>query len=111
MYQNYLLLLLFVFTILVITKPLGIYIFKVYNNEKTWLDWFARPLECVYIKFIGGNTKQEQTAKEYFKSLISFSVVSLLLVLFVLIYQNSLPFNPEHITILLSLLTQFIIKS
>ncbi|MEY8766125.1 MULTISPECIES: potassium-transporting ATPase subunit KdpA [Francisella] len=97
MSYNFILFVVFIFTLVIITKPLGTYIFKVFNNERTWLDWFAKPFQRVYLLILGESSKKEQSAKSYFFSLLSFSVMAFIFVFMVLLLQGLLPFNPQEI--------------
>lgn len=97
MSYNFILFVVFIFTLVIITKPLGTYIFKVFNNEKTWLDWFAKPFQRVYLLILGESSKKEQSAKSYFFSLLSFSIMAFIFVFVVLLLQGLLPFNPQEI--------------
>jgi len=97
MYQNLLIFVAFIACVVLITKPLGLYIFKVYKGNRTWMDWFAKPLEFVFIKSIGVNTRKEQTAREYLISLLAFSFCAFALTYLVLALQAYLPLNPEKI--------------
>lgn len=73
---NFSLFIVFIFTLVIVTKVLGGYIFKVFNNKKTIIDWYAVPLENIYAKSIGTSLKKEQSAKAYFMSIVMFSVMS-----------------------------------
>ncbi|QEO57807.1 potassium-transporting ATPase subunit KdpA [Francisella marina] len=97
MSYNFILFVVFIFTLVIITKPLGTYIFKVFNNERTWLDWFAKPFQRVYLLILGESSKKEQSAKSYFFSLLSFSIMAFIFVFVVLLLQGLLPFNPQEI--------------
>lgn len=97
MSYNFILFVVFIFTLVIITKPLGAYIFKVFNNEKTWFDWFAKPFQRVYLLILGESSKKEQSAKSYFFSLLSFSIMAFIFVFVVLLLQGLLPFNPQEI--------------
>ncbi|MBK2109749.1 potassium-transporting ATPase subunit KdpA [Francisella tularensis] len=97
MISNFILFALFIVTIALITKPLGSYIFRVFNNERTYLDWLAKPFQRVYLLVLGESSKKEQTAKAYFFSLVSFSVMAFIFVLVILILQGILPLNPQEI--------------
>ena len=97
MIVNFTLYIIFILTIVVVTKVLGGYIFNVFNNKKTIVDWFALPLEYIYSRSIGVNMKKEQTSKTYFMSILLFSVMSFVFVMLVLMLQGVLPLNPQHI--------------
>lgn len=97
MYHNIWLFVIFIGVVILITKPLGMYIYNVYHGRKTYLDWFALPLERVYSKLMGADLKKEQSAKAYLFSLLVFSLFALLFVFVILMLQALLPLNPEHI--------------
>ena len=94
---NFILYVLFIATLVIITKVLGGYMFKVFNDKKTIFDWFAIPLESIYAKSLGINIKKEQSAKSYFMSILLFSFISFIFVIGVLMLQGLLPFNPADI--------------
>lgn len=97
MYLNFIIFAIFIVIIALLTKPLGNYIFKVFNNEKTHLDWFARSFQRLYLLFLGESLRKEQTAKAYFFSLLSFSIMAFIFVFLILVLQGILPFNPKEI--------------
>ncbi|API87632.1 potassium-transporting ATPase subunit KdpA [Francisella uliginis] len=97
MYLNFIIFAIFIVIIALLTKPLGNYIFKVFNNEKTNLDWFARPFQRLYLLFLGESSRKEQTARAYFFSLLSFSIMAFIFVFLILVLQGVLPLNPQEI--------------
>ncbi|WP_150466371.1 potassium-transporting ATPase subunit KdpA [Francisella sp. SYW-9] len=97
MYLNFIIFVIFIVIIALLTKPLGNYIFKVFNNERTNLDWFARPFQRLYLLFLGESSRKEQTAKAYFFSLLSFSIMAFIFVFLILVLQGILPLNPQEI--------------
>ena len=87
----------FILLVLLLAKPLGIYISKVFKNEKVFLSKIIRPVEKFIYKVLKMNEKEEMNGKEYTISLISFSILSLLFVLFLQMVQYLLPLNPEKL--------------
>ncbi|RGX05915.1 potassium-transporting ATPase subunit KdpA [Paraclostridium sordellii] len=87
----------FILLVLLLAKPLGIYISKVFKNEKVFLSKIIRPVEKFIYKVLKVNEKEEMNGKEYTISLISFSILSLLFVLFLQMVQYLLPLNPEKL--------------
>lgn len=87
----------FILLVLLLAKPLGIYISKVFKNEKVFLSKSIRPVEKFIYKVLKVNEKEEMNGKEYTISLISFSILSLLFVLFLQMVQYLLPLNPEKL--------------
>ncbi len=78
--------------LLLITKPLGIYVFKVYDGSMGWL----RPLERVLYRVGGVDAEEEQHWTRYAASMLIFSAASMLLTYAVLRLQQLLPLNPQH---------------
>jgi potassium-transporting ATPase potassium-binding subunit len=60
-------------------RPIGIYLARVLEGERTWLDPLFRPIEKLIYKLGGVNASQEMSWREYAFALLGFSAVSLLL--------------------------------
>lgn len=84
--------LLFSAAVLVITKPLGIYVLRVYDGSCMWL----RPLEQWLYRLGGVDPADDQHWTRYAASLLLFSAASMLLTYLVLRLQGVLPLNPQH---------------
>lgn len=98
MINEWIQLILFVGALILITKPLGIYLTKVLDVDgKTWLDKVLKPLEKVTYKLLGVDPKKEQSWKGYAVSMLIFSVISLLFTYIILRIQQWLPLNPQHL--------------
>jgi K+-transporting ATPase ATPase A chain len=78
--------------LLLVTKPLGIYMLKVYDGSLTWL----RPVERVLYRLAGVDPDEDQHWTAYAASMLVFSIVSMLLTYIVLRVQHLLPLNPQH---------------
>lgn len=90
-------LVLFVAVLLLLTKPMGIYLFKVLEpGEKTILPRVFGRVEIFLYKIIGIAKDREQNWKEYGLALGLFSIIGLFLTYFILRFQNHLPLNPQH---------------
>ncbi|MBS0632324.1 MAG: potassium-transporting ATPase subunit KdpA [Verrucomicrobia bacterium] len=90
-------LVLYVAALLLITKPLGLYLVQVLDPQgRTWLDRFVRPFERLTYRVCGIDPAREQGWLGYTVSLLVFSVVGLLLTYVVLRFQDHLPLNPQH---------------
>jgi K+-transporting ATPase ATPase A chain len=85
----------FFLAILALTKPLGAFMARVFEGERTWLHPVLRPLERSMYKLCGIKEEQEQRWTGYAASLLMFSVVSLLLTYLIQRIQGLLPFNPQ----------------
>jgi K+-transporting ATPase ATPase A chain len=87
---------LFVGLLLVLTKPLGVYLTSVLDaGGKTFLDPVISPCEQLLYRLFGIKNTAEQSWKHYVISLFMFSLVSLLFTYAVLRLQNVLPLNPQ----------------
>jgi len=89
----------FLAAVLLVTKPLGAFIARVFNRERTWLDVFMRPMERIVYRLTGVDESHEMEWKEYALALILFSGVSMVL-LYTLerVQQWSwLPWNPQKL--------------
>ncbi|MDB6020903.1 MAG: Potassium-transporting ATPase potassium-binding subunit, partial [Pedosphaera sp.] len=87
---------LYVGALLLITKPLGLYLVQVLDAEgKTWLDWLVRPFERVTYRVLGVDPKQEHDWKRYTNAMLIFSLVRMLFTYAILRFQHLLPMNPQ----------------
>jgi len=82
----------FSIALLLVTKPLGIYVFKVYDGSMGWL----RPLERVLYRAGGVDPDEDQHWTRYAASMLIFSAASMLLTYAVLRLQHLLPLNPQQ---------------
>ncbi len=85
----------FFLAVLALTKPLGGFMARVFEGERTWLHAVLRPLERLIYRLCGIQEDQEQRWTGYAASLLMFSVVSLLLTYLIQRIQGLLPFNPQ----------------
>jgi len=83
--------------ILIVTKPLGIFMARVFNREKTFLDPVLRPFERLIYKLTGVNEEHEMRWTEYAVAMLLFSGVSMLVLYLLQRLQGVLPFNPQHL--------------
>jgi potassium-transporting ATPase potassium-binding subunit len=85
--------------VLVITKPLGGFMARVFGRERTWLDPVMRPVERVLYKLTGVDESHEMDWKEYALALLLFSGVSMILIYVLQRVQQWtwLPWNPQKL--------------
>ncbi len=76
--------------LLLVTKPVGLYILKVYDGSWMWL----RPIERVLYRLAGVDPEEDQHWTRYAASMLFFSAVAMLLTYVVLRLQHLLPLNP-----------------
>src|SRR6266478_1051016 len=87
---------LFFGLILVCTKPLGAFMAKVFEGQRTFLHPVFRWLEVLTYKVAGVKENVEQRWTQYTASLLSFSIFGFLLVYLIQRAQAYLPFNPQN---------------
>ncbi|MGA8012002.1 MAG: potassium-transporting ATPase subunit KdpA [Candidatus Acidiferrales bacterium] len=88
--------LVFFLIVLAITKPIGTFMYRVFEGERTFLHPILRPLERL-IYFVGGvREDEEQSWVRYSASMISLSIFSFLFVYLIQRLQGHLPLNPMH---------------
>ncbi len=88
--------LLFLVLIFLITKPLGIFMTRVFNREKTFLDPVLRPVEKLLYHVTGVDESHEMRWTEYGISMLLFSGVTMLVLYLFERFQPLLPWNPQH---------------
>src|SRR6185503_2154593 len=87
----------FLALILLVTKPLGIFITHVFNREHTFLDPVAGPVERLIYRLTRVDANREMRWTEYAVAMLLFSVVSMLVLYALQRLQSFLPFNPQHL--------------
>ncbi len=88
---------LFLTIILAITKPIGVFLAKVFSGEKTLLDPLCRPIERLTYRLCGVEESHEMNWKEYGVAMLLFSAASMLLLYFIERAQHWLPLNPQKL--------------
>ena len=87
----------FVLVLFAITKPIGAFMARVFNGEKTFLDPVLRPIERLIYRVTGVDEKHEMRWTEYAVAVLLFSGVSLLLLYLIQRVQGWLPLNPQKL--------------
>src|SRR5207302_2508977 len=87
--------LFYLLVILLLTKPIGVFMTRVFNREKTFLDALLRPVEKLVHRLTGVDEQREMRWTEYTISMLLFSGVSMVLLYLIERTQRWLPFNPQ----------------
>ncbi|HEY6252440.1 MAG TPA: potassium-transporting ATPase subunit KdpA [Candidatus Angelobacter sp.] len=82
--------------ILLLTKPIGIFMTRVFSRERTWLDPVMRPVEKLLYKITRVDENHEMRWTEYAIAMLLFSLVSMLVLYLLERTQQWLPLNPQH---------------
>ena len=89
----------FLLAVLAVTKPLGVFMARVFNRDKTLLDFALRPLERLIYRVSGVNEDHEMRWTEYCLAMLLFSGVSMLLLYLIERTQQwiGFGFNPQKL--------------
>jgi potassium-transporting ATPase potassium-binding subunit len=82
--------------ILALTKPVGMFMYRVFEGQPTFLHPILRPLERAIYWLGGVREDEEQSWVRYSASMISLSIFSVLFVYLLQRLQGHLPLNPMH---------------
>jgi K+-transporting ATPase ATPase A chain len=88
---------LYLAIIFAVTKPLGVFMARVFSRERTFLDPIARPLERLLYRLTGVDESHEMRWTEYAVAMLMFSGVSMLVLYLIERVQQFLPFNPQKL--------------
>ena len=89
--NGWLQILLFLGLVLAVTRPLGRFMTRVFNRERTLLDPVLRPVERLIYRVTGVDETREMRWTEYGAAMLLFSAVSMLLLYAILRLQQWLP--------------------
>jgi len=86
---------LFLILLLAITRPLGLYMARVFAGERTWLGVVLSPVERVIYRLSGVDPSAEQHWRAYAAALLLFNLAGMLLLYGLQRLQGFLPLNPQ----------------
>ncbi len=87
--------LLFLALLFAVTKPIGIFLARVFSGERTFMDPVMRPIERLLYRVTGVDEEHEMRWTEYAVSMLLFSGVSMLVLYLIQRVQQFLPLNPQ----------------
>jgi len=96
--NGWLQILVFFVVILAVTKPLGVFMARLFSGERTFLHPVLRPVERLLYRLTGVDETREMRWTEYAIAIVLFSVVSMLLTYLIQRLQDVLPFNPQGLS-------------
>lgn len=88
----------YLLVIFLITKPVGVFMTRVFNREKTFLDPLLRPIEKIIYRLSGIDESREMRWTEYTIAMLLFSGVSMAVLYLIERTQKWLPFNPQKLS-------------
>jgi K+-transporting ATPase ATPase A chain len=83
--------------LLATVRPVGIYLARVFEGERTWLDPVLRPIERLIYKLCAVNSENEMNWREYAYAMLGFAAAGMLLTYGIERLQALLPWNPQHL--------------
>lgn len=86
--------LIFIATVL-LAIPLGKYIGKIYNGDKTVLDFVFNPIDKLFFKLSGIRADKEMNWKQHLVALLTINLLWFLFSMFILMNMSWLPLNPD----------------
>ncbi|MDS7595006.1 potassium-transporting ATPase subunit KdpA [Agrobacterium tumefaciens] len=81
--------------VLVTVKPLGLYMAKVFDGDRTFLSPLFTPVERGFYMLAGVSAKKEQNWLGYTLSMLAFSIAGFVVLYAILRLQAFLPLNPQ----------------
>ncbi|MFN3836233.1 MAG: potassium-transporting ATPase subunit KdpA [Brevundimonas sp.] len=75
--------------------PIGVYMSRVWNGERTWLDPVLKPVEGVFYRVAGVDPQKSQGWLGYAGALLAFNLAGFLILYAILRLQGVLPINPQ----------------
>jgi len=88
---------LYLFVLLLLVKPLGSYMARVYSGERTFLSPVVRPVERLIYRITGSSAQEEMDWKTYAVAVLLFNLVGFLLLYGLQRLQYALPLNPQDL--------------
>ena len=92
--QGWLQILFYIFVLVLLVKPLGLFMAKVYQDERTFLTPIVGPLERFVYRLAGIRPDDEMDWKVYAIAVLLFSVVGFVFLYILQRLQGFLPLNP-----------------
>src|SRR5215470_11064325 len=87
---------LFSLVVIALAKPLGLYMTKVFNGERTWLSPVLRPVERLFYALCGVRENDDQHWLAYAFGMLLFNAAAFFSLYAMLRLQAYLPLNPQH---------------
>jgi K+-transporting ATPase ATPase A chain len=88
---------IFIVIVLALVKPLGTYLFRVYESPTPPLASSLGRVERLMNRLTGVDATREQTWKEYTLAVLAFSLFGLVVTYLIQRLQAYLPLNPQHL--------------
>jgi K+-transporting ATPase ATPase A chain len=96
--NGWLQIIVFIAAVLLLAKPMGSYMTRVFERRRTFLDPVLLPCERVLYRVTGVDPEREMRWTEYTAAMLIFSAATLLLTYLIERLQHFLPLNPQHLS-------------
>jgi K+-transporting ATPase ATPase A chain len=96
-FNGWLQIIVFTAIIVAMAKPIGVFLTRVFEGQRTFLHPVLRPVERLTYKLTRVDEQREMHWTEYAAAMLLFSLVSLLLLYLIQRLQGYLPFNPQKL--------------
>jgi potassium-transporting ATPase potassium-binding subunit len=93
--QGWMLILVFVAILVALAKPVGLWLFAIYEGRRTPLHTVLGPVERGFYKLAGVDPNAEQGWRRYALHMLAFQLATLIFTYLVLRFQDVLPMNPR----------------
>ncbi|MEP9357537.1 potassium-transporting ATPase subunit KdpA [Sphingomonas sp. KR3-1] len=93
--QGWMLILVFTLILVALAKPVGTWLFAIYEGRRTPLHVVLGPVERGFYKLAGVDPNAEQGWRRYALHMMAFQLATLLFTYLVLRFQDMLPMNPR----------------
>lgn len=97
-YNGLLQILFFLVVLTLLAKPMGVFLLRVYNGEKTFLDFLFKPIERLIYKVTRVDATREMNWKQYGVAMLVFSLISSIALYAMQRFQYYLPLNPQSLS-------------
>lgn len=95
-YLDVLVMLVVLMVVTVLVKPLGTYMAKVYEGERTFLSPVLRRLENLIYRISGIRSDEDMDWKQYTLAMLTLNGLGILILFGILVLQGVLPLNPQR---------------
>jgi K+-transporting ATPase ATPase A chain len=96
--EGWILILVFTAVIIALAKPMGLWLYAVYEGRRTPFHAVLGPVERGFYKLAGIDPNAEQGWRRYTVHMMTFQLATVIFTYFILRYQNLLPLNPRGLT-------------
>ncbi|MCU1729797.1 potassium-transporting ATPase subunit KdpA [Pseudomonas sp. 7P_10.2_Bac1] len=94
---DYALILAFFVLVLLPAPWLGRFYYKVMEGQRTWMTPVLGPVENVCYRIAGVDPASEQSWVKYTLALLAFNLAGFVILFAILLFQQYLPLNPQHL--------------